>query len=105
MISPNVPPVFLSLLLLSPVFSMIVANPHRGAVRQSEPIMAPARTAKNRSAADAIISSPASLLWAHQLRREHSVLLTRIEDLVAIVNNISPAQISTLHSRVQFTES
>src|SRR5271156_6598658 len=70
--------------------------------------MAPARiakTAKNTSAADAVISSPVSLLWAHQLRREHSVLLTRIEDLVTIVNNISPAQISTLHSRVQFTES
>jgi phage host-nuclease inhibitor protein Gam len=67
--------------------------------------MAPARTAKNTSAADAVISSPVSLLWAHQLRREHSVLLTRIEDLVAIVNNISPTQISTLQSRVQFTES
>lgn len=42
------------------------------------------------------MSSPVSLLWAHQLRREHSALLVRFEDLANAVSNVSNAKLEKI---------
>ncbi len=53
--------------------------------------MAPAKSTSSTLAAkiSSSLSSPVSLLWAHQLRREHSALLARIEGLTSSVNDVS----------------
>lgn len=59
--------------------------------------MAPAKPPASYVVAKSLatsLSSPVSLLWAHQLRREHSVLLGRIEDLASAFGNVSEAKLS-----------
>ena len=61
--------------------------------------MAPAKpppssiSAKNLATS---MSSPVSLLWAHQLRREHSALSVRLEDLANAVSNVSTAKLDKI---------
>lgn len=49
-------------------------------------------------------SSPVSLLWAHQLRREHSALLARIDDLASAVSNVSSAQLKKITTQAATAE-
>jgi predicted nucleic acid-binding Zn-ribbon protein len=50
------------------------------------------------------LSSPVSLLWAHQLRREHSALLGRVEGLARAISNISSAQLNKIAAQVAKAE-
>ena len=50
------------------------------------------------------LSSPVSLLWAHQLRREHSALLTRIEDLTSAVSGVSTTQLNKIAAHATRSE-
>jgi predicted nucleic acid-binding Zn-ribbon protein len=45
-------------------------------------------------------SSPVLLLWAHQLRREHSALLARVEGLATAVGNASSARLDEIAALV-----
>ena len=61
--------------------------------------MAPAKPSASSLASKnvgASLSSPGSLLWAHQLRREHSALLTRIDDLTRAVSSVSTTQLNKI---------
>ena len=65
--------------------------------------MAPAKPPASSITANSLatsLSSPVSLLWAHQLRREHSALLARVEDLASTVNNVITAQLSKTAAQV-----
>ena len=42
------------------------------------------------------MSSPVSLLWAHQLRREHNALLVRLEELGNAVGNVPTAKLDKI---------
>ena len=69
--------------------------------------MAPPKSAASAIAAENIassLSSPVSLLWAHQLRREHSVLLAHIEELTNSVNDVSTARLDTLSAHAEKAE-
>jgi chromosome segregation ATPase len=50
------------------------------------------------------LSSPVSLLWAHQLRREHSALLARVEGLAAAVGHAPSAQLNEIAALVTKAE-
>ena len=50
------------------------------------------------------LSSPVSLLWAHQLRREHSMLLARVESLATAVDHASSAQLNEIAALVRKAE-
>ena len=51
------------------------------------------------------LNGPISLLWAHQLRREHATLLTKIENLASQVSNVSntvkPAQLKKVSTSAE----
>lgn len=69
--------------------------------------MAPAKLAASSSVAPnavASLSSPVSLLWAYQLRREHDALLARIDELATAVGDISPAQLKTVAAQAARAE-
>ena len=52
------------------------------------------------------LDSPISLLWAHQLRREHGLLLSRIDHLTTLINSshISPAQAKKIVTQAEKAE-
>jgi chromosome segregation ATPase len=69
--------------------------------------MAPAKPPPSNVGAKNIatsLSSPVSLLWAHQLRREHSALLARIEDLASAVSNVSLEQLKKIAAQATRVE-
>ena len=50
------------------------------------------------------LTSPVSLLWAHQLRRENAALLERINELSNSVNNVSVTQINRIAAQAKKAE-
>ena len=62
--------------------------------------MAPVKPAVPSFARDLdSLESPVSLLWAHQLRREHSLLLTRLDELAKAVGNVSVSQLDEIAAK------
>jgi hypothetical protein len=61
----------------------------------------PSHVAKNIAPS---LSSPVSLLWAHQLRREHNTLLARVEGLATAVDHASSAQLNEIAALVTKAE-
>lgn len=64
--------------------------------------MAPVKSKASSAAAkdfSSSFSTPVSLLWAHQLRREHSALLTRIEELTSTVSDVSTVHLDRVSAQ------
>jgi hypothetical protein len=69
--------------------------------------MAPTKPPTSSGAAKIIppsLSSPASLLWAHQVRHEHSVLFARIEGFASVIGNVSVVQLNKIAAQATRAE-